>query len=142
MNTMKLLEGITSRLNINDIKVSKIVLIWNIIEIEGVITISDVSKDERFDYDYRVTTRDSVETFVNSRLATDVIIQEVRNIENFKSGTTVEKAGKKFMLVPVDESKNSFYLLNLETLEVDDERLTKLDLYKLEYYLEESTIIE
>ena len=142
MNTMKLLEGITSRLNINDIKVSKIVLIGNIIEIEGVITISDVSKDERFDYDYRVTTRDSVETFVNSRLATDVIIQEVRNIENFKSGTTVEKAGKKFMLVPVDESKNSFYLLNLETLEVDDERLTKLDLYKLEYYLEESTIIE
>lgn len=133
---IQLLEGITSRLGINELKVNKILLLGNTIDIEGVISIVDYSKDLDYDYDYRVSTRDSVETFVNTRLVTDTVIKEIKSIENFKSGSTVEKDGKKFMLVPMDESKNSFRLLDLEKLEVGFRRVTKLDLYKEEYYLE------
>ncbi|XWX33457.1 hypothetical protein KQUDLBSD_CDS0185 [Staphylococcus phage PG-2021_40] len=64
------------------------------------------------------------------------VIKEIKSIENFKSGSTVEKDGKKFMLIPIDERKNNFRLLDLETLEVGFRRVTKLDLYKEEYYLE------
>ncbi|XWX30014.1 hypothetical protein NHYGZSKF_CDS0182 [Staphylococcus phage PG-2021_15] len=133
---LELLSGITNRLSINDIRVNKILLLGNTIDIEGVISIVDYSKDLDYDYDYRVSTRDSVETFVNTRLVTDTVIKEIKSIENFKSGSTVEKDGKKFMLIPIDERKNNFRLLDLETLEVGFRRVTKLDLYKEEYYLE------
>lgn len=136
MRMIQLLEGITSRIGINGFNISKIVLLDNMIVIEGVISIADVSKNEMLDYDYRVATRDSVETFVNSRLVTDTVIKELKSIENFKSGTTVEKDGKKFMLVPAEGNVDTFYRLDLDTLEVDTERMDKVDLYKEEYYLE------
>lgn len=136
MSMIQLLEGITSRIGINEFGVSKIVLLDNMIVIEGVISIADVSKNESLDYDYRVATRDSVETFVNSRLVTDTVIKELKSIENFKSGTTVEKQGKKYMLVPAEGNADTFYRLDLDTLEVDTERMDKVDLYKEEYYLE------
>ncbi|QQV88382.1 hypothetical protein [Staphylococcus phage ZCSS1] len=137
MRMIQLLEGITSRIGINEFGVSKIVLLDNMIVIEGVISIADVSKNERLDYDYRVTTRDSVETFVNSRLVTDTVIKELKSIENFKSGTTVEKDGKKFMLVPAEGSIDTFYRLDLATLEVDTERMDNVELYKEEYIIVE-----
>ena len=138
MNILGLLNGITNRLNgdSNNMEVRKIVLLGNMIEIEGVITIIDLSKDDRYDYDYRVATRDSVETFVNSRLAIDVIIKEVKNIRDFKAGATVEKDGNKFMLVPTEGVNGLFRLLDLGTLEVGFRRVTKVELYKEEYYLE------
>ncbi|XWX33456.1 hypothetical protein KQUDLBSD_CDS0184 [Staphylococcus phage PG-2021_40] len=72
---LELLSGITNRLSINDIRVNKILLLGNTIDIEGVISIVDYSKDLDYDYDYRVSTRDSVETFVNTRLVTDTCYQ-------------------------------------------------------------------
>lgn len=134
---MELLSGITNRLSINDIEVSKIVLLDNMIEIGGVINITDYSKDLDLDYDYKVVTRDSIETFVSSRLVTDTVIDEIKSIENFKAGSIVEKDGKKFMLVPMGESKNSFYRLDLDTLEVNTERIDKVKLYRMDY-----TIVE
>ncbi len=136
MSMIQLLEGITSRIGINEFGVSKIVLLDNMIVIEGVISIADVSKNESLDYDYRVATRDAVETFVNTRLVTDTVIKELKSIENFKSGTTVEKQGKKYMLVPAEGNVDTFYRLDLDTLEVDTERMDKVDLHKEEYYLE------
>ncbi|ANT44863.1 hypothetical protein HOR18_gp200 [Staphylococcus phage vB_SscM-1] len=135
MNTMKLLEGITSRLNINDIKVSKIVLVGAMIELEGVMSIVNYSKDDSKDYDYRVATRDSVEYFNNTRLATDAIIKEVRKFKEFKAGRIVENDGKKFMLVPVEGTTECFHLLDLDTLEVNREWVSDIELYKNDYYL-------
>ncbi|XWX32588.1 hypothetical protein LCFBJUUZ_CDS0129 [Staphylococcus phage PG-2021_76] len=135
MNTMKLLEGITSRLNINDIKVSKIVLVGAMVEIEGVISIVNYSNDDSKDYDYRVSTRDSVEYFNNTRLATDAIIKEVKEFKEFKAGRIVENDDKKFMLVPVEGTTECFHLLDLDTLEVNREWVSDIELYKGDYYL-------
>lgn len=137
IDMLELLSGITDRLSINDIRVNKILLLGNMIELEGVINIVDYSKDLDFDYDYKVVTRDSVETFVNTRLVTDTVINELRKIEKFKSGSTVEKDGKKFMLVPVEGDIDTFYRLDLATLKVGTRRMDNVELYKEGY-----TIVE
>lgn len=134
---MELLNSITNRLRLKGIEVNKILLLGNTIDIEGVIRIVNYSKDLDYDYDYKVVTRDSVEHFTNSGLATDYIIKEIKRIEKFKSGSTVEKDGKKFMLVPAEGSIDTFYRLDLGTLEVDTERMDNVELYKEEYIIVE-----
>lgn len=135
MNIMELLNSITNRLNINDIKVSKIVLLGNMIEIEGVITLNYISKDDRENNKYRVATPNSVDVFKNSGLAIDAIIKEVKKIKECKAGLIVENDGKKFMLVPVEGTTECFHLLDLDTLEVNREWVSDIELYKNYYYL-------
>lgn len=137
MNTTELLDDLTSALYSSNMEVDKLVLIGNMIEIDGVVSIINVSDNLEYDLNYRVDTRDSEDFYASSKPAIHYLLKELRKIGNFKSGVTVEKDEKKFMLVPDERIEGNFYLLDLSTHQVNNKSLSKVDLYKFRYYLVE-----
>lgn len=131
---IKLLDGITSRLNMADVEVNRLELLDNTLDIEGVITVDDVSNDLDYDYDYQVTTRDDVRHYFEVESAIEAVVEEIQLIENFKPGSMVEKDGERFMLVPTEFYNDSFYLLNLITFQLDHDEMHKVELYESDYY--------
>lgn len=135
MNTTELLNDLTSALNSSYTEVSKLVLLDNMIEIDGVVSIINVSDNLDYDLNYRVDTRDSEDFFADSKHAIHYVIRELIKIRSFQSGSIVEKKEKKYMLVPDDYAVGNFYLLDLSTHQVNTTSLSKVDLYKYRYYL-------
>lgn len=135
MNTTELLDDLTNALYSSSMEVDKLVLIGNMIEIDGVVSIINVSDNLDYDLNYRVDTRDSEDFYASSRPAIYYLLKELRKIRNFKSGVIVEKKEKKYMLVPDERIEGNFYLLDLSTHQVNTDSLSKVDLYKYGYYL-------
>lgn len=129
MSMVGLLKDITNELTDSGIEVNKIDLLGNVIQIEGVITIENSEKDDTKVYDYKLTTGNSIERLVWRVDAVEIIIRELKKVKNFKSGSFVSKHGVKYMLIPHNFLLNNFYLLNMETHEVEDVFYTQSELY-------------
>lgn len=129
MKMIRLLNDITNELTDSGIEVNKIDLLGNVIQIEGVITIENSEKDDTKVYDYKLTTGNSIERLVWRVDAVEIIIRELKKVKNFKSGSFVSKHGVKYMLIPHNSLLNNFYLLNMETHEVEDVFYTQSELY-------------
>ncbi len=129
MSMVGLLRDITNELTDSGIEVNKIDLLGNVIQIEGVITIENSEKDDTKVYDYKLTTGNSIERLVWRVDAVEIIIRELKKVKNFKSGSFVSKHGVKYMLIPHNSLLNNFYLLNMETHEVEDVFYTQSELY-------------
>ncbi|XWX34289.1 hypothetical protein LMHOCYYV_CDS0065 [Staphylococcus phage PG-2021_4] len=129
MSMVGLLKDITNELTDSGIEVNKIDLLGNVIQIEGVITIENSEKDDTKVYDYKLTTGNSIERLVWRVDAVEIIIRELKKVKNFKSGSFVSKHGVKYMLIPHNSLLNNFYLLNMETHEVEDVFYTQSELY-------------
>lgn len=129
MSMVGLLRDITNELTDSYTDVNKIELLGNVIQIEGVITIENLEKDDTKTYDYKLTTGNSIEHLVWRVDAVEIIIRELKKIKSFKSGSFVSKHGTKYMLVPHNSLLNNFYLLNMETHEVEDVFYTQSELY-------------
>lgn len=130
MSMVGLLRDITNELTDSGIEVNKIDLLGNVIQIEGVITIENLEKDDTKGYDYKLATGDSIEHLVWRVDAVEIIIRELKKVKNFKSGSFVSKHGVKYMLIPHNSLLNNFYLLNMETHEVEDVFYTQSELYR------------
>lgn len=132
MKTNTVLGKTLLTLNALDMEVEKVVMEGNRITFEDSIVLVN-NTEGGYAGNFRVRTYDAVDRFEVFELALQAVVQELTKLNKYHPGATVEKQGKKYMLVPHRALKGAFYLLDLNNFGVSTGYKFRPDLYKEGY---------